>query len=51
MMDYPGISAALAWAHRECRLGEQGAHVALAAEARQAQALRGVLHDVLHCPK
>ena len=37
--------------HREGALGEQGAHVALAAEARQAQALRGLLHDVPHRPK
>ncbi len=34
--------------HREGGLREEGAHVALAAPARQAQALRRVFHDVLH---
>lgn len=38
-------------AHGEGALGEQGAHVALAAEARQAQALCGVLHYGLHRPE
>ncbi len=37
--------------HREGALGEEGAHVALAAEARQAQALSRLLHDVPHRPK
>lgn len=34
--------------HREGGLGEEGAHVAAATEASQAQALRGSLHDALH---
>ena len=37
--------------YREGGLREEGAHVAPAAQARQAQALRGVLHDVLHRPE